>query len=301
MGKWIGARWVAAAVLALAASGTGAGVGTAAPVEGKTLVVLGDSFSSNAWILESETIDCWHGETSWPTQLSQRMGVAGTSDFLDMSCPGASLDTPPNYTAAWEAKQADKQGAFGPRTELVTLQFGLNDRWGAHETTMWFALQQCVLNLIQGCGPDAAEQGRIPDYREVTGAAYAARIRPVVEYVKYYAPHARILLVGYPELFGSGPESVCFNAFGVARFVQPRGRAAIEFVNRLDTAQREAARLLEIDFYDTRAATAGHGLCSPEPWINDFQDPRDPDAIPFHPSEQGDAVVADGIHAQVGR
>ncbi|MCP9625023.1 hypothetical protein NMK54_33295, partial [Nocardia otitidiscaviarum] len=62
MGKWIGARWVAAAVLALAVSGTGAGVGAAAPAEGKTLVVLGDSFSSNAWILESETIDCWHGE-----------------------------------------------------------------------------------------------------------------------------------------------------------------------------------------------------------------------------------------------
>lgn len=301
MGKKIGARWICAAALAVAASVSGSGIGSADPAEGKELVVLGDSFSSNAWILESETVECWHGQTSWPTQLSGLMGVAGTPDYLDMSCPGASLDTPPNYTAVWEAKQADKQGAFGPRTKLVTLQFGLNDRWGTHETTMWFALQQCVLNLIQGCGTDAADQGRIPDYREVTGTAYAARIRNVVEYVKYYAPNARIVMVGYPELFRTGQDTVCFNAFGVVRFVQPRGGAAIEFVDRLDRAQREAAQQLGIDFFDARAATAGHGLCSEQSWINDFQDPRDPDAIPFHPTERGDAVMATGIHDQVRR
>ncbi|NNH72431.1 SGNH/GDSL hydrolase family protein [Nocardia uniformis] len=296
MGKKIGARWLCAAALAVAASMSGSAVSAADTPEGKELVILGDSFSSNAWILESDTLKCWHGETSWPTQLSALMGVAGTSDYLDMSCPGASLDTPPSYTAVWETKQADKEGAFGPRTELVTLQFGLNDRWGAHETTMWFALQQCVLNLIEGCGTEAADQGRIPDFREVTGTAYAARIRSVVEYVKYYAPNARIVMVGYPELFPAGQDTVCFNAFGVVRFVQPRGRAAIEFVDRLDRAQREAARLLDIDFFDARRATAGHGLCTEDSWINDFQDPRDPNAIPFHPSVRGDAEMASGIH-----
>ncbi|MFI6869258.1 SGNH/GDSL hydrolase family protein [Nocardia sp. NPDC050406] len=301
MGRGIGARWMCALAVAVAASVTGAGVGSSAPAEGKELVVLGDSFSANAWVLEAQTVECWHGDTSWPTQLSRLMGVADTPDYLDMSCPGASIDTPPSYTAAWEAKQADKAGAFGPRTKVVALQFGMNDRWGANDTTMWYALQQCVLNLIQGCGSDAAEQGRITDYRGVTGAAYAERLRNVVEYVKYYAPNARIVLVGYPELFRSGQDSVCFNAFGVVRFVQPRGQAAIEFVNRLDQAQREAAQLLGVDFFDSRAATAGHGLCSEQPWINDFQDPRDPDAIPFHPSARGDEVVAQGIYAQVGR
>ncbi|WP_245717502.1 SGNH/GDSL hydrolase family protein [Nocardia jejuensis] len=295
----IGARWICTAAVAIAASVSAVGSGSADAPQGKDLVVLGDSFSANAWIVQSQTSECRHGDTSWPTKLSRLMGVAGTDNYLDMSCPGASLDTPPNYTASWETKQADKAGAFGPRTKVVALQFGINDKWGTAEATAWFALQQCVLNLVQGCGTDAAGQGRMPDPRSVTGAAYADRIRSVVEYVKYYAPAARIVLVGYPEVFKGGQNSVCFGAFGVTNFVQPRGQGAMEMVDRLDTAQREAAQLLGIGFFDTRAATAGHGLCSDQPWINSYQDPKQPNAIPFHPAEPGDTALANGLYAQV--
>ncbi|OJF80767.1 hypothetical protein NS14008_18075 [Nocardia seriolae] len=292
--------WVAV-VLAVAASASGLGAVSAAPAQGKQVVVLGDSFSANAWVVDSEAEDCAHGSTSWPTRLGAALGVAGTADFLDVSCPGASSVTPPTRTAASEAEHAARAGAFGPRTELVALQFGLNDRWGENTTTMWYALQQCVLDLIRGCGAEAAVPDRGLDTREVTGERYAERLRSVVTYVKYYAPNARIVLVGYPELFGTGQDSVCFDAFGAARFTQPRGRAAINAVNRLDQAQREAARLLAVDFYDARAATAGHGLCSVESWINDYQDPREPGAIPFHPTPHGDEVVAAGIYTQAHR
>ncbi|MEV6769805.1 SGNH/GDSL hydrolase family protein [Nocardia sp. NPDC051030] len=291
--------WMVAVTLAIAASVSGSGVGAADTAQGKELVVLGDSFSANAWVLQAQTSECRHGDTSWPTQLSRLMGVAGTDDYLDMSCPGASLDTPPNYTASWEAKQAAQVSAFGPRTKVVALQFGINDRWGTQETTAWYALQQCVLNLIQGCGTDATTQGRLPDASTMTGAAYAARIRNVIDYVKYYAPNAHIVLVGYPELFSTG-QPVCFGAFGLTQFVQPRGQAIPDLLDRLDTAQRDAARQLAIDFYDARTATTGHGLCTDQPWINDYQNPQHPTAIPFHPSEQGDAVLANGIYAQAG-
>ncbi|WP_067826896.1 SGNH/GDSL hydrolase family protein [Nocardia inohanensis] len=293
--------WVAMA-LAVAASVSGvAGTVAAAPAEGKELVVLGDSFSANEWVTQAQGSECRHGATSWPTRLSNAMGVAGSADYLDVSCPGAAIDTPPSYTAGWEAKQADGAGAFGPRTKLVALQFGLNDRWGSNEATLWYALQQCVLDLVRGCGADAAVAGRGMDASEVTGARYAERLRNVVTYVKYYAPNARIVLVGYPELFRTGQDAVCFSAFGVLRFVQPRGQAAIDAVNRLDQAQREAARVLGVEFFDARAATAGHGLCSEQSWINDYQDPRDPGAIPFHPSARSDEAVAAGIYQQAGR
>ncbi|WP_157392285.1 SGNH/GDSL hydrolase family protein [Nocardia terrae] len=288
--------WIAV-VLAVGVSACAAGMGTAAPADSRELVVLGDSFSANAWAVDSQ--ECRHGDTSWPTQLSKLMGEADASDYLDLSCPGASIDTPPSYTAAWEAKQADQAGAFGPRTKVVALQFGLNDRWGTNDTTLWYALQQCVLDLIRGCGTEAAAANRIVDDSNLTGAKYAERLANVITYVKYYAPNARIVLVGYPEFFRIGQDAVCFNAFGAVRFIQPRGQAAIESLDRLDQAQREAARLLGVEFFDSRAVTAGHGLCTEQPWLNDYQDPRDPTAIPFHPSVRGDEAVAAGIRDQI--
>ncbi|MRH92020.1 hypothetical protein GFY24_32060 [Nocardia sp. SYP-A9097] len=293
-------RWACAVAMAIAAAVSGSGSSGADPAPaGKELVVLGDSFTANKWDFLSEEVQCVHGDTAWPAQLVRLMR---TDDYLDASCPGASIDTPPGYTLAMEARKADKAGAFGPRTKLVTLQIGLNDRWGATDMIMWWSLQKCIFNLIDGCGPEAAEQGRMTDYRGVSGATFAQRIGNVVTYIKYYAPNARIVLVGYPELFPSGQDTVCINLFGIAPFIQPRGRAAIEYLDRINRAQREAAELLGIDFLDTRTSTLGHGLCSAEPWLNGVLDYRtDIGGLPFHPSTRGDAVVANALYERYGR
>ncbi|WP_405181801.1 hypothetical protein [Nocardia sp. NBC_01377] len=166
------------------------------------------------------------------------------------------------------------------------MQFGLNDAWGTeHSTTLWTSLLPCVFNLEQGCGPNAAAEGRVTDYRGVSGGEYAARIRAVVTYVRYYAPDAEVVLVGYPELFPAGQDFACVNILGASNFIQPRAEGLIEYLDRVDTAQREAARILGIELFDTRAVTTGHGLCSNDPWLNGAFDPRaDPVGIPFHPS-----------------
>ncbi|MFF2556849.1 SGNH/GDSL hydrolase family protein [Nocardia sp. NPDC058058] len=293
-------RWLCAVAMTVTAVVTGTGFASADPApEGKELVVLGDSYTANKWDFLSEEAECVHSDTSWPQQL---VGLMRPADYLDASCPGASIDTPPGYTLAMEAQKADKAGAFGPRTKLVTMQIGLNDRWGDTDMIMWWSLQKCILNLVDGCGPEAAEQGRMTDYRGVSGAVFAQRISNVVTYIKYYAPNARIVLVGYPELFPSGQNTLCINLFGVAPFIQPRGQAAIEYLDRIDRAQREAAALLGIDFLDTRTPTLGHGLCSADPWLNGVLDYRtDIEGLPFHPSAHGDAVVANAVYERYGR
>lgn len=295
-------RVLGVAVLALALVVGGPVPATAAPAAGKTLVVLGDSFTANGFRWDADDEECLRGPSSWPTQLSQLMGVAATGDVVDASCSGASLDTGPGYTLVHEALVADELGAFGPRTRVIALQFGLNDEWGATQTTLWTSLLPCVFNLAEGCGPEAAEQGRITDYRGVSGARFAERMSAAVEYLRYYAPNARIVLVGYPELFPSGQDQACVNVLGVGRYVQPRGRAVVEYVDRIDAAQREAAALLGIEFFDSRALTAGHGLCSDQPWLNGILDPRaDFTGLPFHPSAHGDAVIARGLFERFGR
>lgn len=285
--------------LLLAASVGGTGVaGADVASEGKEYVSLGDSFTANAWDFFDNDNSCLrHGPTAWPVQLGERMGVFGTEQMVDPSCPGSSLDSGPGWTVAMQAQKADKEGAFGKRTKLVTLQFGLNDYWGSSKQTLWKSLQPCVFNLVDGCGPEAVAQGRMTDYTGVSGKLFADRLRNAVTYIRYYAPNARIVLVGYPELFTPGTETVCLNFFGVAPLIQPRGRAVVEYLDRINQAQREGAQQLKVDFLDARELTRGHGLCSDEPWLNGVSDPRtDVLGLFFHPSTKGDAVVANAIY-----
>ncbi|MFI1920027.1 SGNH/GDSL hydrolase family protein [Nocardia sp. NPDC020380] len=296
-------RWLCAAVAAVAAATTvAAGANADSAPEGKRLVVLGDSFTANALDLMPADNSCARGATAWPAQLSARMGIEGTDQVANPSCPGASIDSGPGYTLGFEAKDADKAGAFGPKTQLVTLQFGLNDHWGSSTQTLWDAMQKCVFDLADGCGTDAVGAGRMPDAHAVSGAAYADRIRNVVTYIRYYAPNAHIVLVGYPEVVPADQDSVCLDFFGVVPFTQPRGRTVVDYFNHIDQAQREAAQLLNVDFLDARALTAGHGLCSPQPWVNGVFDPgTDIGGLPFHPSPTGDAVVADALYERYVR
>ncbi|MBF6351299.1 MULTISPECIES: SGNH/GDSL hydrolase family protein [Nocardia] len=280
----------------------------AAPVEngrppGKSLVVLGDSFTANYPKLFSGTKECLHAPTSWPSQLSRRMGLAGTPDFVDASCSGSTISSGQGWWLVHEVAEAVKQQAFGPETDVIAIQTGMNDVWSkTNLSSLITSLQPCVFNFVDGCGLEAADQGRFPDYRNVTGQLYAKRIREVITYLRFHAPNARIMLVGYPELFPAGQEHVCVNVLGAGHVVQPRGRAVTEYLDRLDDAQREAAELLKLEFVDIRSVTAGHGLCSDEPWLNGFFDPAADEAgMPFHPSAHGDAVTAEAVYERIHR
>lgn len=280
-----------------AASTTAAGVPAESAPQGKEVVVLGDSFTANSWDPLSTQQRCERGWTAWPAQLNRLLGAHGSDRMTDMSCPGASIDSGPGYTLTVETRDAAAAGAFGPRTRLVTLQFGLNDRWDDSGQSLWDAMRHCVFDLAHGCGLDAVAESRLPDPDAVTGAAYAERIRQVVTYIRYYAPAARIVLIGYPELARTGQDTICLDFFGLIPFIQPRGRTAVEYFDRIDRAQREGAELLRLDFLDARALTAGHGLCSTQPWVNGVFNPSiDIGGLPFHPSPEGDAVVANALY-----
>ncbi|MFE6858365.1 SGNH/GDSL hydrolase family protein [Nocardia sp. NPDC057668] len=326
LGPAVAVALLAATVSMGAVGAPGSAQADPAAEEGRTLVVLGDSFAANpacdGVLVKCEgdknasAYGCSQRDTSWPVQLSVLMGVAGTPDFENATCTNASIDTGPvtstgeelpgrdGYTLSQLAIKAAANGAFGPRTKLVALQLGANDAWPRDSATAADAPTQlmCAFNMEQGCDVDtAAAQDRWPRLDAITGQAYAERVRKVVDYVKYFAPNARIQLVGYPELAPADSTTWCLDVAGVARYVQPRAGAIDEFWNRLDAAEREAARLLSIDFVDARAATAGHGLCSADPWLLGVLDPKvNLVGLPFHPSPRGDAAVAAAAFAGVG-
>ncbi|MEV6100868.1 SGNH/GDSL hydrolase family protein [Nocardia sp. NPDC051981] len=312
----------AAGVLAAAVS-----VSTAdaepAPAPGRALVVLGDSYTANppcdAVLVKCADENstglqaCLHGPTSWPVQLSGLMGIAA-EDFENNSCSSATIDTGPvtstgekvpgrdGYTLTQEVLEAARDGSFGPRTQVVAIQLGFNDAWPKDSAVTADATRvfTCVFNVLDGCDENAVAEGRWPELDAITGAAYADRIRKVVDYVKYYAPNARIELIGYPEVAPESTSEWCFDFLGLVHWVQPRARAMVEYWNRLQDAQRDAAGMLRIDFVDVKQATAGHGLCSADPWFNGFLDPQiNLAGLPFHPSPRGDAAVAAAVYSHV--
>lgn len=296
----------ATASLICAAMMVTAAPAAAGPPAGKSLVAIGDSYSTNGNIIYSlgfgygGDTSCQRSATSWPKQLARKLQLA-TGDVADVSCLGASLATPPHYTAAFMAKQAAAGGAFGPRTRLVTIQLGQNDVWNSRfRQRALDAEVTCLTNFIQGCGKDAGVTGRAPDARGVSGAQYVTWIKPVVDYVRYYAPNAKIAFVGYPTIAERGNPQWCWDSpVGLIR--QPRAAAMTQFLDKVDDAQRSAARTLGVGFFDTRAATSGHGTCASDSWINGYFVPsREFLGIPFHPTVRGDAVVSSGIKAQFG-
>nr|WP_296779034.1 SGNH/GDSL hydrolase family protein [Rhodococcus sp. (in: high G+C Gram-positive bacteria)] len=293
------ARFLIATLTALIATSalSSGSVAAAQPAAGKRLVTMGDSFTATTPLL-ADKAGCAHPETSWPAQLAGSIGVAGTADFLDVSCNGGSIDTGTGWTLLQQAREAAKQGAFGTSTKAVLLQVGLNDTWGSSRATA-FPSVDCLIDVVRGCGTDAVADGRVPDAGAVTGPFYADRIRPVVDYIRFYAPNARIGVVGYPEIFPSGQSSACLELPGNGRVNQARAEGYISFLDRLDEAQRGAAAALGIDFVDTRALTAGHGSCADDSWVGGL---TDPDSLrvgaPIHPTPRGNAVLAGALRNQ---
>ena len=134
---------------------TGAPTAAADPADGgATLVVLGDSFASNAPQL-SGNADCSKEPNSWPNQLASLIGVAGTPDFVDQSCAGGTLNTRRGWPVTKQASLAAEQNAFGPATRAVFIQAGLNDMWGSSRVNMRESLDRCIFNVVLGCGLEA--------------------------------------------------------------------------------------------------------------------------------------------------
>ncbi|MFE6860158.1 GDSL-type esterase/lipase family protein [Nocardia sp. NPDC057668] len=263
---------------------------------GKSLVVMGDSNTANAtWTTPDaspESGECAHQPTSWPTQMGQRMGLR-ENDVADVSCVGSYLyrhGEDRYWTALTQTRRAAEIGAFGTRTKAVLLQFGLNDIWGENHKAQG-ELAPCLLNIERGCSTaDVAANGTPP--KILTGQDYVDHLGSIVAYLRYYAPNARIILVGYQELHTPGDTAICTDILGVPMRI-PRASAVTDVFESVQQAPKAGAAQLGIEFFDARAATAGHGLCSDDPWLTGVFTPgRDFLGQPGHPTLEGDAAVS---------
>ncbi|MFE0508817.1 SGNH/GDSL hydrolase family protein [Streptomyces sp. NPDC058964] len=269
-----GCTLVAASAVPAAAHGSGHGRDT-------HYVSLGDSYTSGPAIPQQVDANCARSDHNYPSVVAADKDV---TTFKDVSCAGATT------AEMWKA-----QGTNGPQldvvrkdTDLVTVQIGGNDvgfgsiigtcaRVGAQDPTgnpcqRYYdssGFDQLILNIAQT----------------------APKVDRVLRAVHARAPHARLLVVGYPDLLpddGSGcAPSVPFAAkdFPYLRDTEKR----LNLMLRLVAAWNHA------EYVDTYGPTVGHDMCKApaDRWIEPLQ-PASP-AAPAHPNAKGEQAMADAV------
>ena len=273
-----GCLLVAASATPAAAHGTG---------RVKEYVALGDSYTSGPLIPRQVDANCARSDHNYPSIVAARLGAA---PFKDVSCAGATTDN------MWKP-----QGTNGPQldavrrnTDLVTVQIGGNDiGFGSIIAT-------CAQLAAQDPSGDPCRRhydASGVDQLSVAIARTAPRIAQVLRAVRDRAPHARVLVVGYPDLLpddGSG----CAPAVPFAAQDFPYLRDTEKHLNLM---LRLVARWNGAEYVDTYGPTIGHDMCKApaDRWIEPLQ-PASP-AAPAHPNAKGEEAMAVAVYQRLGR
>jgi lysophospholipase L1-like esterase len=253
------------AAAAMVAPGQAATVGAAvaAPADAPTTryAALGDSFSAGVGTTAPNdagaigATDCRRSALAYPVLWAARH--AGTRlSFL--ACSGARIST----VRSQQISQVPRD------TSLVTVTMGGNDVGFAA------AVEICAL----------AARDRSCTLAVALARLAAVTVVPVqlvltLAAIKNQAPHARIVVLGYPRLFELGP---C-----PGRVPAESRRSSINGgADLLDGVLEHTAALFGARFVDVRGRFAGHGLCAPggQAWITG---PGTTDS--YHPTAAGQA------------
>lgn len=237
-----------------------------APDAPPTYVALGDSYTAAPLITEETAADgCLRSSTNYPQLVAADLGY----DLTDVSCSGATSENlvAPQSTSTGEVPaQLD---AVTPDTDLVTISIGGND------DGVFTRLVGCATTGDPTCGDLATAIDGLGDH-----------LTQAIEAVRSAAPDAEVVVVGYPAILGDG--ETC-DALPVAE----QDVAKLAALNkRLSTVQRRAADGAGTTYVDLYAASAGHGVCSEDPWVNGIQTTPGV-GLALHPLAAGQRATAD--------
>jgi lysophospholipase L1-like esterase len=276
-----GCALVAASTTPAAAGGAGG------PGRDTRYVSLGDSYTAGPLIPRQVDANCARSDHNYPSIVAaERQATA----FKDVSCSGATTEN------MWKAQgsNAPQLNALRRDTDLVTVQIGGNDlgfgsiiatcaRIGSQDPTG----NPCE-RYYSSSGVDQLAVNIMRTAPKVDGVLRAVRAR---------APHARVLVVGYPDLLpddGSGCYPSVPFAAGDFPYLRDTGR-------RLNLMLRLVAAWNHAGYVDTYGPTRGHDMCKApaDRWIEPLQ-PASP-AAPAHPNAKGEDVMARAVLARLDR
>ncbi len=263
---------------------------TSTPRTFERYVALGDSYTAAPLVPQMDVArGCLRSDRNYPSLVAQALAAPA---FVDRSCSAADTTDLAGAQRTETARVRPQFASLTPRTDLVTLGMGGND-FSVFATLV----TDCVALRRQDPSGSPCRDAMEVDGRDRLLAALAhtkRRVTAAIAGIKQRSPRATVLVVGYPQLVpatGTCPRllPLADGDYAYARTVS----------RRLTSVLERAAVAAGATYVDVWAASAGHDICSHEPWVNgrftDFST-----AAAYHPFAVEQAAVADLISSALG-
>lgn len=249
-------------------------------------VALGDSYAAGQGAAPYEDPVCLQSQSSYPELLDD---VKRVRLLRDASCSGATMDD----VRLEQIPTIQKNR----KIDLVTLTIGANDVIEA--TTVadgGNVLTICSVGLPADCNAAIARAlALLTPPAPAVASPFAQELTETLTAVVSATPNATILVTGYPRLFETPPPED-------PRYVAIASlNAAIDALNATIAAVAGELRnqYIDVRYVDVAGAFAGHGIGSPDPWINPPLATATPEA--FHPTAAGYVQYAAALRAALHR
>jgi lysophospholipase L1-like esterase len=269
---------LALAVCLFAAAGAQAAV--------HSYVSLGDSFTAGPFIPHAtgNPILCGRSTNNYPSDVARALHLSSVTDVSCVSATTVNMTQPQPLDGG--VQTAPPQfNALSASDALVTVGIGGNDAGliGVAETC-------AAIDLFHpfgtACQDHYTSGGSDPNVAAVN--ATGPNVAAVIQGIHQRAPHARVLVVGYPDgLPVNG--SACWP-------LVPLSAGDITYFNslerRLNAVLRIAAGNDDATYVNTFTSSIGHDACRPPgtAWINGIV-PTSP-GYPLHPNQAGEQNMA---------
>jgi len=270
--------------------------GLAVPAIGRAAgpyVSLGDSYTSAPLVPvpTGNPIGCGRSTNNYPSDVAR---VIKPSSFTDVSCGSATTAnmTQPQ-SVPFGGTNAPQFNALSTGDSLVTVGIGGND------AGLIGVAEECVeLDIIRpfgsACKNHYASASGDPNVAAIK--ATGPKVAAVLQGIHARAPHARVVIVGYPDgLPVNG--SNCWPTV-------PLSSGDVSYIDslekQLNSAIAAAAAGNNATFVDTFSSSIGHDACKAPgvAWVNGVV-PTSP-GYPLHPNQAGEQNMANQVLAAIG-
>jgi lysophospholipase L1-like esterase len=248
---------------------------------------LGDSYTAGPAIPAQVDANCARSDHDYPSLVAAADHASG---FTDASCSGATT------VQMWQAQgtNAPQLDAVDRDTTLVTLQIGGNDiGFGPIIATC------AALTATDPAGSPCKEHYTASgtDQLTVNVLRTAPKVGAVLSELRKRAPHARVAVVGYPDLL---PDDGTPCTSPVVPFAAGDFPYLRDTEKKLNAMLRVEAWLHGDTYVDTYTPTVGHDMCKApaDRWIEPLV-PASP-AAPAHPNAKGEQAMAAAVLARIG-
>lgn len=261
------------------------------------VVALGDSYTAGDLMplgFGGAPFGCLRSSNGYAAQVAKALGAE--ADFVDAACTNAGVKEMALPQRTYLGTNPPQLSALRPDDSLVMLTLGGDDIGFLH------VLDKCMelsITDLDGSPCESYYTRGGADQLAVKVRVEAAKLVTVIDAIRARAPRARVMLVGYPDMFpshgGCWPGvPITDGDVGYLRGMETQYNAMLSGV----------ATATGATFVDTYTPTIGHDFCQSSK-VKDVEGfvPTSL-AAPFHPNTRGQTAMATAVlaalHARQG-